>query len=109
MLLLIPWATLTPDPGTPSGAAPLLHLGGMAWVAFLACLSFDSLRSRAWAVILVFAYSALMEYFQNLLPYRNGNWQDVGINAMGCLLGTGIFMILSSLLATFQGPGYTRQ
>lgn len=99
MLLLIPFATLTPDPGTPPGAAPFMHLGGMAWVAFLTCLSFESNRIRLGAVVFVFAYSALMELFQNWLPYRHGTWEDVGINGLGCLMGVGLFIVQRS---TFQ-------
>ena len=99
MLLLIPFATLTPDPGTPSKAAPFLHFLGMAWVAFLACLSFETNRMRLGAVGFVFAYSALMEFFQHYLPYRNGTWEDVGINGLGCLMGVGLFIVQRS---TFQ-------
>lgn len=59
-----------------------MHLGGMAWIAFLACASFDTLRARAGVVVFVFAYSALMELFQHYLPYRNGTWEDVMINGV---------------------------
>ncbi len=91
MLVLMPYATLTPDPGVPSGSAPFLHLAGMAWVALLACMSFETIKFRAGAVLFVLAYSALMELFQHYLPYRHGTWDDVGINSLGCLIGVGIF------------------
>jgi VanZ family protein len=92
MLILMTYGTLSSDPGTPSGAAPFLHFGGMAWIAFLACASFDTLRSRAGAVVFVFAYSALMELFQHYLPYRHGTWEDVMVNGLGCVVGVGIFV-----------------
>ena len=97
MLLLIPYATLTPDPGAPSGAAPFMHLGGMAWVAFLACLSFEKIRTMTLAVVFVFAYSALMEFIQHYLPYRHGSWEDVGINGVGCLIGVAIFAAVAGV------------
>ena len=107
MLLLMPYATLTSDPGTPSGAAPFMHLAGMAWVAWLACMSFVTNRNRAWAVLLVFAYSALMELLQLYLPNRNATWEDVGINGLGCLLGCRCICICQSgqvdLLAEDRG------
>ncbi len=94
MLLLIPYATLTPDPGTPSGSAPFMHLGGMAWVSLLACLSFTSLKNRTLGVLFVFAYSSLMELFQHYLPYRHGTWGDVWLNGLGCLLGAMFFLFI---------------
>lgn len=96
MLVLMTYGTLSPDPGTPADAAPFLHLGGMAWIALLACVSFERIRSRAWAVLFVFAYSALMELFQHYLPDRNGTFVDVGINALGCLLGVVVFSAWSA-------------
>ena len=95
MLLLIPYGTLTPDPGTPSGSAPFMHLGGMAWVALLACMSFETNKNRVWAVLFVFAYGSLMELFQHYLGYRHGSWADVGLNGIGCLLGVGGFAIIN--------------
>ncbi len=94
MLLLIPYATLTPDPGTPSGSAPYLHFGGMAWVAFLACMSFNDIKFRVPAVIFVFAYSSLMELFQHYLPYRHGTWDDVLLNGVGSVAGAGVFLLI---------------
>ena len=98
MLMLIPYATLTPDPGTPEGSAPYMHLGGMAWVGLLACLSFEANKTRAWAVLFVFAYSSLMELFQHYLPYRHGTWDDVWLNGMGCLAGAAIFAAVTGVL-----------
>lgn len=92
MLLLMPYATLSPDPGIPSGSAPFIHLGGMAWLAVLACMSFETAKIRSGAVFFVFVYSALMEIFQHYLPYRHGTWEDVGINAVGCLIGVALFL-----------------
>ncbi len=95
MLLLIPYATLTPDPGTPSGSAPYLHFVGMAWVAFLACMSFNDIKFRVSAVIFVFAYSSLMELFQHYLPYRHGTWDDVFLNGVGSVAGVGVFLLIN--------------
>ena len=97
MFLLIPFAALAPDPGTSSEAAPFLHFFGMAWVAFLACLSFETNRIRLGAIVFVFAYSALMELIQHYLPFRHGTWEDVGINGLGCLMGVGLFIVQRSM------------
>jgi hypothetical protein len=97
MLILMTYGTLSSDPGTPSGAAPFLHFGGMAWIAFLACASFETLRARAGAVVFVFAYSALMELFQYWLPYRHGTWEDVMVNGLGCVVGVGVFLLFNTL------------
>jgi VanZ family protein len=94
LLAAMPWATLSPAASPPSRWAVLMHLSAMAVIALLACTAFTSLRSRAGAVMFVFAFSALMEWFQHFSPVRQGSWEDVGINALGCLAGVLVFALL---------------
>ncbi len=92
MLLLMPLASLLPGTSPPSSSASYMHLASLAVAAFLACASFETIRARAGAVVFVFAYSALMELFQHYLPYRHGTWEDVMVNGVGCVVGTGVYM-----------------
>ncbi len=104
MLLLMPAATLLPGTGPPSSeAASYMHLASMAVAGFLACACFATLQARAGAVVFVFAYSALMELFQHWLPFRNGTWDDVQVNALGCLVGVVVFIIVQRLTGRLTG------
>jgi len=91
LLVLMPYAALSPGTSPPSDVASHMHFFSMAWISFLACVSFSTLRIRILAVLFVFGYSALLEFFQHMLPYRNGTWDDVTTNFLGCLAGFGIF------------------
>ncbi len=93
LLACMPYATLSPAASPPSQWAVLMHMAAMAVIALLACTAFATLRGRAGAVMFVFVFSALMEWFQYFSPVRHGSWQDVGINALGCLVGVLIFSL----------------
>ena len=98
LLACMPWAPLSPSASSPSGWAVFLHLAGMAVIALLACTAFTTLWARAGAVVFVFAFSALMEWLQHFSPVRQGTWEDVGVNALGCLAGVLIFAAVHWLL-----------
>jgi VanZ family protein len=91
LLVLMPYAALSPGTRPPSDVASHMHFYSMAFIAFVACLSFKIFQARLGAVLFVFGYSALMEFFQHILPYRNGTWDDVTTNFLGCLAGFVIF------------------
>jgi len=91
LLLFMPYATLSPGTSPPSDVASHMHFYTMAFLAVLACSCFKTFGARLGAVLFVFGYSALMEFFQHLLPYRHGNWDDVMTNFLGCLAGVGFF------------------
>jgi len=93
LLACMPYATLSPAASPPSQWAALMHMAAMAVIALLACTAFVTLRGRAGAVLFVCVFSALMEGFQYFSPVRHGSWQDVGVNALGCLVGVLIFLI----------------
>lgn len=86
-LAAMPFATLLPAASPPADYAGGMHLVALAGLSLLACCAFTTLRGRLLAVLLIFAYSALLEYLQYLHPLRQGNLQDVAINALGCALG----------------------
>lgn len=92
MLLIMPMATLFPGTNPLWATAFQMHFISLAFLAFLACASFESNLFRIGAVMFVFIYSALMEFFQHYLPFRHGTWVDVGFNAIGCLVGVGFFV-----------------
>jgi len=91
VLVFMPYATLAPGTSPPSDAASQMHFYIMAGIIFVACMSFRTFRVRLVVGLLVFGYSALMEYFQYLLPHRHGSLDDVAINFLGSLLGFGVF------------------
>jgi VanZ family protein len=95
LLACMPWATLSPAASPPSRWAALMHMGAMAVFAILACAGLNSLRGRAWTVLAVFIFSALMEGLQHFSPLRTGSWEDVAINALGCLAGGLLFAVLA--------------
>lgn len=78
-----------------------MHLAAMAVIAILACGAFVSTRGRAVAVMFVFVFSALMEWFQHFSPVRQGSWEDIGINALGCLAGVLIFTLTQGIKRHF--------
>lgn len=95
-LVLMPVATLFPGTNHLWATAFQRHFISLAFLAFLACVSFENNLLRTGAVVFVFGYSALMELFQHYLPFRHGTWVDVGFNGAGCLLGVGIFIVQRS-------------
>lgn len=97
LLVCMPWATLSPAASPPSQWAVLMHLAAMAVIALLACTAFTTLRGRAGAVMFVFVFSALMEWLQHFSPARHGSWEDVGINALGCLAGVLVFALAQGI------------
>jgi len=101
LLAAMPWATLSPAASPPSQWAGVMHLTAMAVFAILACAAFVSTRGRAGAVTFVFVFSALMEGFQHFSPVRQGSWEDVGINSLGCLAGVLIFALAQGIKRRF--------
>jgi hypothetical protein len=97
MLGMMPFAALLPGTSPPSEAAFYMHLTGMAALAFLACVAFETMKTRILAVFFVFAFSVLMELLQSVLPYRHGTMTDVYINAMGCAAGFTSFLAASGI------------
>jgi drug/metabolite transporter superfamily protein YnfA len=93
LLSAMPWAALSPAASPHSQWAAVMHLGAMAVLAWLACAGFASFRGRAWAVGFVFVFSALMEGLQHFSSDRTGSWEDVGINALGCLAGVLVYIM----------------
>ena len=62
----------------------------------LVCLSLENLRQRALAVPAIFLYSTLLEGIQYLHPTRFGSLDDVGYNALGCLVGVVVYLVLAA-------------
>jgi len=86
-LILMPWGTLSSSVPTPPSCAWLLHVSALTGLTVLVFLSFETTRVRAWAVIIIFLYSALLELLQHFNPMRHGSMEDVGANALGCVAG----------------------
>ena len=59
--------------------------------AILACLLVRAVGSVAWAFGLAVAYSATDEFHQTFVHGRHGSPIDVGIDAVGALIGIGIW------------------
>jgi hypothetical protein len=90
LLACMPWAVLSPEAGPPSHWAGGMHVGALAMLSVPACVSFTSPWSRAGAVMFVFGYSGLMEVLQHFSAGRTGSWEDLGMNAVGVLIGVGL-------------------
>jgi|GEM_PF-2639442 len=86
-LMLMPWGTLSSSVPTPPSCAWFLHVSALAGLTVLVFLSFVTTRVRAWAVILIFLYSALLEFLQHFNPDRYGSIEDLAANALGCVAG----------------------
>jgi len=97
LLGAMPWAVLSPAASPPSQWADLMHMAAMVVFAMLACTGFISVRGRVRAVLFVFGFSVLMEGLQYISPHRNGSWEDVGFNALGCLAGVLVWKLVSGL------------
>ena len=63
----------------------------MTEYAILACLLVRAAGSVAWAFGLAVAYSATDEFHQTFVHGRHGSPIDVGIDAVGALIGIGIW------------------
>lgn len=63
----------------------------MTEYAILACLLVRATGSAAWAFGLTVAYSATDEFHQTFVHGRHGSPIDVGIDAVGALIGLGIW------------------
>jgi len=85
LIACMPWASLSSATSPPGQWAGMMHLAAMAIFAFLACVSFKTLWAQAGVVVFVFVFSGLMEVLQHFSPPRTGSWEDVAMNAMGCL------------------------
>jgi len=95
LLCAMPWATLSKTASPPNQMAGLMHVAGMAVLAWLACRGFVSNRGRTGVVLFVFGLSALMEGLQHFSPHRHSSWEDVGFNALGCLAGVFVWKFQS--------------
>ncbi len=104
LLAMMPLVALSATTRPPVNQASSMHLVAMAGYAFLAMAGFRSARTRLAAVLVVFTFSALMELLQHLVPYRNGSWTDVGVNAAGCVIGVLVFLAVSRLWLLIKKP-----
>jgi VanZ family protein len=92
-LMLMPWGTLSTSVPTPPSCAWFLHVSALAGLTVLVLLSFDTSKVRALAVIVIFLYSAFLEVLQLFNPARHGSMEDIGANALGCLIGLVVYLV----------------
>lgn len=71
----------------------VLHLGGYALLAAALGWSVGGWAPLA-VLALAFAYGAVLEALQLVVPGRTAEWTDLGINLVGTLIGT-LFVVLS--------------
>ena len=69
----------------------LRKIAHMTEYAILACLLVRATGSAAWAFGLAVAYSASDEFHQTFVRGRHGSPIDVGIDAVGALIGLGVW------------------
>lgn len=93
-LALMVAAYLYPGLRLPLAAAMTLHIVGMAAITVLICLGLRTFRGRLLGVLGVYGVSAVLEGMQYLHPSRTGKPEDFLFNALGCLLGLGLFALL---------------
>jgi VanZ family protein len=66
----------------------------MTEYAILACLLVRATASSAWAFGIAVAYAATDEFHQTFVHGRHGSPIDVGIDAVGALIGLGVWQRL---------------
>jgi VanZ family protein len=85
--MLMPWGTLSSSVPTPPSCAWFLHVSALAGLTVLSFIAFEKIRQRIGAVIFIFFYSAFLEFLQYFNPARHATIEDLGANALGCLVG----------------------
>lgn len=93
LLVVITVLSLTPLPELPSaGGDKLLHLVAYACPAFVIALGASA--NWQWRVAMCVVWSGLIELVQ---PYVNrlAEWEDLAANALGCLLGALLGMVMA--------------
>ena len=77
-------------PAKKAGHLLVYALLAFAWMRGLSFGRPPTLRDAALAVLLSAAYGLTDEYHQSFIAGRNGNLVDVGIDAIGALLGVSV-------------------
>ena len=83
---------------TPTALQKTLHLILYALLAMLWAWSLEAIESRSQrllvAITVAIGFGAAMEWYQTKVPGRYGTIVDVGLNAVGALLGIVAALIL---------------
>lgn len=82
MAALLAFGSLTPSLAPPSAQHADLWLHGLAYGS-LTAVAVALFRRLAFCALGVFAYSAILEGLQALVPGRHPSWLDVVANAVG--------------------------
>jgi len=80
-----------------------LHFGGYAVLAALLGWAWGRRTRRLLAVAGAFAYGAVLEMLQLLVPGRTAAWDDLGVNLAGAVTGT-LILVLAIRVARWARP-----
>jgi len=80
-----------------------LHFGGYAVLAALLGWAWGRRTRRLLAVAGAFAYGAVLEALQLLVPGRTAAWDDLGVNLAGAVTGT-LILVLAIRVARWARP-----
>jgi VanZ family protein len=87
---------LLPVPTTPLAEShhfdKLVHFG--IFLVFVVLFHVDHPARVRWTLLISFAFAAVIELVQALLPYREGDWWDFVAGAAGATLGTVLMLLL---------------
>lgn len=93
LVVVVAWLALQPlPPATMNlGWDKLNHGAAFAALAFSAWLGHArSKRRRAWVLVALGVYGALIEVLQSWVPQRQADWLDLLADVVGLALGTAI-------------------
>lgn len=81
--------SLTPQLAPPSqgGIDKVIHFGAYGALGIVFCMAIPGRWRYALAGIAVCALSSGIELLQEMVPERNGSWEDMAANVVGCALG----------------------
>ena len=89
-------AFLAPVPSTPlaesSYADKLVHFG--IFLGFALFLHADRAPKAWWTFLTSFGFAAAIELVQSVLPYRDGDWGDLGAGAAGATVGILLMLMI---------------
>lgn len=110
LVVVVAWLALQPLPPATMdlGWDKLNHGAAFAALAFSAWLGHaGSMRRRAWALVALVVYGALIEALQSWVPQRHGDWLDLLADVVGLALGAATAAV--ALRSLTPPPGAQRE
>ena len=98
-VLMMVLVFLLPVPHSPlseSNFDKLVHFG--IFLGFALLFYFDRRPRLRWILLSSFAFAAVIELVQSVLPYREGDWGDFVAGAAGASVGAALVLMIARQL-----------